>query len=367
MNKTLGIVGGGQLGQMLAAAAQKLGFKVIVLDPTPNCPASQYAEQIEGSFKDKEAVFRLAERVDFLTFEIESANADALIELEAQGKSLNPKPSMLSLIKDKYAQKEFYQKHNIACAPSLPVASVEAIKQAAEKFNYPILLKKRFDAYDGRGNALVNNEKDIHAALDKLGLDNLYVEAFVPFVKELSVVVARDVEGHLKHYPVVETVHKNNICHTVICPADIADAIKEKSINLATSLVSHLEGAGVFAVELFLTESGDVLVNETAPRVHNSGHHTIEACKTSQFEQHVRAVTGMPLGDTDLIYPAAIMMNILGNDAGEVDEAAIHYFRDTENCYVHWYGKSDIKPERKMGHITCVGSSLQALKIVCDK
>lgn len=358
MKTTLGIVGGGQLGKMLAEAATVLNINTIVLDPTPHCPASSSAQQIMGSFKDAEAIFQLAAQVDYVTFEIESANAEALAELKAEGKTLNPLPEMLALIKDKYQQKKFYQQHNIPTAKSVSVESKHDIEKAAKQFSYPILLKARFDAYDGRGNAVVHSVNDIDAAMEKLGQKNLYVEQFVPFVKELSVVVARDHTGKIKSYPVVETIHKNNICHTVLCPAPVDDAVEQQAIQFAEQLVSHLKGAGVFAVEMFLTKDNQLMVNETAPRVHNSGHHTIEACQTSQFEQQVRVVTNMPLGETQLIVPAAVMINILGERNGPADPKGITEAEVIPGVSVHLYGKADTKIARKMGHITAIGDSV---------
>jgi phosphoribosylaminoimidazole carboxylase PurK protein len=355
----LGIVGGGQLGRMMALAAIPLGFVVTVLDPSENCPASHCSKQLLGSFKDAGSIEQLACEVDYVTFEIESANAAAMEKLAIEGKPLNPHPRMLALIKDKYRQKLFYQQHQIPCATSCQVESKADIIAAGEKFNYPLLLKARFDAYDGRGNALVRSEAGIEAAIEKLGEKNLYVEQFVPFEKELAVVVARDVHGNICSYPVVETIHENNICHTVLCPAPVADTIKEKATQFAEQLVSHLEGAGVFAVELFLTSTGDVLVNEVAPRVHNSGHHTIEACVTSQFEQHVRAVTGLPLGDAALKVPAAVMLNILGDRQGSADIQGLDKALAIEGVSVHFYGKHETKPERKMGHLTAIGETLE--------
>ena len=360
MNKRLGIVGGGQLGKMLADAASTLNIDVTVLDSTEHCPASASATQLLGSFKDADAIYQLAEQIDYLTFEIESANAEAMEALVAEGKTLNPQPNMLALIKDKYQQKLFYQQHHIPTASSVSVTSKQDVEHAALQFSYPLLLKARFDAYDGRGNAVVRDASEIDAAMEKLGHNNLYVEQFVPFVKELAVIVARDMQGKIKSYPVVETIHKNNICHTVLCPAPIDTAVAEKATQFSEQLVSHLQGAGVFAVEMFLTTDGELLVNETAPRVHNSGHQTIEANVTSQFEQHVRAVTGMPLGDTALQVPAVVMMNVLGDRVGVAKPEGTEQAEQISGVAVHWYGKAQTKVERKMGHITAVAETLEA-------
>jgi len=358
VNNKLGIVGGGQLGRMLALAAIPLGFEVIVLDPTPHCPAAVAAKQIIGSFKDTPAILDLAAQVDFITFEIESANAAALQILQAQGKAINPQPHMLALIKDKLAQKQFYQRHHIPCAQFVAVDNKQDILRAAQAFTYPILLKARFDAYDGRGNMVICNENEIDIALEKLGHKNLYAEQFVPFVKELAVMVARDVSQNVRSYPVVETVQKHNICHTVIAPAPVNLHIAKQAKQLAEQLVGHLQGAGVFGVEMFLTDNGNILLNEIAPRVHNSGHYTMEACITSQFAQHVRAVCGLPLGDATMQVPVAVMMNILGQRHGRADAQGLANALAISDVAVHLYGKIETKAERKMGHITAIADDV---------
>lgn len=360
MKNKIGIVGGGQLGRMLALAAIPLGFEVIVLDPNPNCPASVCARQMVGSFKDAAAIFALAEQVDFITFEIESANADALVQLSQQDKVINPTPRMLRLIKDKYAQKEFYQQHHIPTALALAVDTISAIHVAAIAVGYPFLLKARFDAYDGRGNVVVKAASEIESAFQKLGATNLYVEKFVPFVKELAVMVARDQQGNIKSYPVVETIQQNNICHTVIAPAQVSATIAEQATRFAEQVVEHLSGAGVFGVEMFVTATDEIMINEIAPRVHNSGHYTTEACVTSQFEQHIRAITGMPLGSTALKVPAAVMVNLLGVQDAPATQAGLAQALAIPDVTVHLYGKHQEKPERKMGHITAIGDTVES-------
>ena len=358
MKNKIGIVGGGQLGRMMALAAIPLGFEVSVLDPTPNCPAAICTQQMVGSFKDPEAIIALAKQVGYLTFEIESANAEALQQLEQQGMAINPQANMLALIKDKFAQKQFYQQHGIPCAQAVAVETKADISKAAQKFSYPIVLKARFDAYDGRGNAVVNDETEIDAALQKLGQKNLYVEKFVPFKKELAIMVARAGDGSIKSYPLVESIQKNNICHTVIAPAQISTAATQQAQQFAQKLVGYLQGAGVFGVEMFFTEDEQILVNEIAPRVHNSGHYTTEACVTSQFEQHIRAVSQLPLGSTAMKVPAAVMVNILGQRQGEVAWKGLPEALAIEGVSIHIYGKAETKPERKMGHITAIADDV---------
>ncbi len=358
---TIGIVGGGQLGRMLAMAAKKMGFKVIVLDPTPNSPAGQVCDmQIVAGFKDAKAIRELESLSDFVTFEIESADAKTLEELASKNKWINPSPKTLKIIKDKFGQKKFLEKNKIPVAKSMEINSPEDAIEAGKTFGYPFLLKARFDAYDGRGNALIKNQKEIDSGLDKLGYaerdmnGRLYAEKFVPFTKELAVVAARGIKGEVVAYPVVETVHKNNICHTVTAPAVVSKQVRQKAEKLAEKILTYLGGVGVYTIEMFLSKKGDILVNEIAPRVHNSGHYTIEGNITSQFEQHIRAVTGLPLGSTAMVKPSAVMINILGERAGPVELTGLHTALKTPGVYVHVYGKIETRPERKMGHITVV-------------
>lgn len=361
MKNRIGIVGGGQLGRMLTLEAKKMGFTVIVIDPTPNSPAGQVAdEQIVAPYNDEKAIRNLAKRSDYLTFEVELANAKVLDELTKQGVTVNPSAKTLEIIKDKLRQKEFLKKAHIPVADFIPVKTLDDIKKAAKKFTYPIVLKARFDAYDGRGNFLIKNESSIEKGLQKLQDRKLYVEKFVPFTKEIAIMVARNVKGEIKAYPLVETVHKNNICHTVLAPAPVSNNVQQSAKRLAIKVMKHLKGAGVFGIEMFLTKDNKIVINELAPRVHNSGHYTIEGCVTSQFEQHIRAVTNMPLGSTDMIVPASVMVNILGERQSVVEVTGIDNALRIPNVSVHIYGKMETKIERKMGHITAIDKTLQA-------
>ena len=355
--KTIGIVGGGQLGRMLAQAGQKLGFKIIVLDPTPNSPAGQLSdEQMVGSFKDKDKILELSEKVDALTFEIEGVNIEALEEIESSGKSVHPSPKILKIIKDKFAQKTFLKNNFIPVSEFAIITSTTGAVEQGKLFGYPYLLKARFDAYDGRGNYVVKKESDIKDAFLKLNQENLYAEKFAPFIKELSVVSARDIFGTIISYPTVETIHKNNICHIVHSPAKIEKEINERVQKLAGKVLELLAGVGVFAVEMFLTKSGEILVNEIAPRVHNSGHHTIEAFNTSQFEQHMRAISGQSLLMLEPTSETSVMINILGERDAAAEVAGLDRVKEISGVYVHIYGKLETRKERKMGHITAVGS-----------
>lgn len=357
--KTIGIVGGGQLGRMLTIEAKKMGFHVIVTDPTPQSPAGQVAdEQILAGYKDEKGIRELAQKSDFITFEIELANDKVLEELIDQGKSVNPNPKTLRIIRDKLKQKEFLKTRKIPTAEFVEVKTKEDIVNAGKDFGFPFLLKARTDAYDGRGNALISSAKDIERGMKKLEARELYVERFVPFVKELAIMVARSTTGEIKTYPVVETHHKNNICDTVIIPAPVEKAVTVKAQALAEKVMQELQGAGVFGIEMFLTKEDELFVNEIAPRVHNSGHYTIEACVTSQFEQHIRAITGMTLGDTSLKVPASVMINILGERDGEAQVEGMEEALSLPGVSVHMYGKKETRVERKMGHITVIGDTI---------
>lgn len=358
--KTVGIIGGGQLGQMMTQAAAKLDLDIIVLDKNENPPAVQVgAKQIVGDLNDAEKIQELADASDYITWEIEHINTEILEKLETKGVRINPSPKTLSRIKDKFLQKEFLKNGNIPVAPFKKVESVEDIKNAAEELGMPMLLKTRFGGYDGKGNFVVRNEQDIKEGFDNLGGENLYVEGFVDFEMELAVMAVRDINGIIKTYPVVQTIHENNILQVVLAPAPVSKEVLEKAAGFAEKVLEHLEGAGVFGIEMFLTKSGEVLVNEIAPRVHNSGHYTIEACETSQFENQLRAVSEMELGGTEMKYKAAVMVNILGEREGTALVKGVEDAEVLGNCFVHIYGKKEVKMERKMGHLTVVGDNLE--------
>uniref|UniRef100_A0A6N2LF65 phosphoribosylaminoimidazole carboxylase n=1 Tax=Salix viminalis TaxID=40686 RepID=A0A6N2LF65_SALVM len=275
----------------------------------------------------------------------------------------NRKPRLLELSKINISRRFIFLGMD-----SLPdfvqIDDLEGAKRAGNLFGYPLMLKSKRLAYDGRGNAVAKSEEELSSAVNALGgFDRgLYVEKWTPFVKELAVIVARGRDKSISCYPVVETIHKENICHIVKAPAAIPWKIRKLATDVAHKAVSSLEGAGVFAVELFLTKDGQILLNEVAPRPHNSGHHTIEACYTSQFEQHLRAVLGLPLGDPSMKTPAAIMYNLLGEDEGEPGFHLAHQLigraLNIQGASVHWYDKPEMRKQRKMGHITFTGPSM---------
>lgn len=356
--KTLGIVGGGQLGRMMAEAAKKVGVEVVVLDPTAECPASAFARQVVGDFKDYETVMAFAKEADVITFEIESANAEALVEIKATGKPVHPTPETLSIIKDKLQQKTFLTANGIAVAPFIEVNTEEDARKAGQVLGFPYVLKARSGGYDGRGNFTVQSSEDIRTAFEKLGEARLYAEKFIPFEKELAVVAVRSESGEIRTYPTVETVHENHICVLVRMPAPVPELARKKAEAIAEKVLSALQGVGVTSIEMFLS-GGEILVNEIAPRVHNSGHITQDACATSQFENQVRAVMGMPLGDTSMTVKAGVMANILGMRNGEASSVQTGTPQGMSGVALHLYGKKAVRVGRKMGHINAVAETLE--------
>jgi phosphoribosylaminoimidazole carboxylase PurK protein len=358
--ETIGIVGGGQLGRMLTEAATAMGLKVVVVEPIVNCPAKQAgATQIVAALDDKAALQKLAKMSDVITIEIEHVDSTLLEEIATLGKSVEPSPATIKMIQDKFAQKQFLASAGIPVADFVSLTTIHSAEKALEDFGGKMIIKTRYGAYDGRGNMVVNSPTDIAKAFEVFEGQKLYAEKFVPFQKELAIMIARGKNGEIATYPVVETIQKRNICTEVIAPAVINEAEAQAAEELAVVVAHHLRGLGVFGIELFLTNDGKVLVNEIAPRVHNSGHYTIEACATSQFTQHIRAITGMPLGATNLIVPAAVMVNILGERNGVTIITGLEEAQAISDTTVHLYGKSPTKIDRKMGHITATAASIK--------
>jgi 5-(carboxyamino)imidazole ribonucleotide synthase len=362
MIERIGIVGGGQLGRMLTEAALPLGFDVTVLDANENCPAAQVgAHQLRGEITDGAAITELACQSDVTTWEIEHIDTRALEVLALKGQNIQPEPTTLAMIKDKYNQHLFLEDRGIPVARSVSlgrglergeIASDVNLTNASALFGGQLIIKSRYGGYDGRGNLKYNGES-AEELEDILGRD-LYAEQIVDFSKELAVIAVRDTAGRAAIFPTVETVHEDNICHTVTMPADIDPRLDAAAQEVAHETLRHLGGAGVFAIEMFALDDS-VFVNEIAPRVHNSGHLTIEANETSQFEQHIRAITGMPLGSTTMRAPAAVMVNILGTRDEPLSRAGLEKVLALPDTHPHFYGK-DPRPARKIGHITVLGA-----------
>ena len=357
---TIGIIGGGQLGRMLTLAALPLGFKVMVVNPSPDSPAAQVgAEEIVADLFDANALQQLAQRVDYITVEIEHLDAARLSEIERLGKPVNPSADTIALIQDKLLQKQALKAAGLPVANFVEITDQVSAEAALTKFGGKMLLKSRLGAYDGRGNTVVKSVQELTQALQAFGGATLYAEQFVDFKKELAIMISRDTSGNTASYPVVETIQQRNICTEVLAPADISQAITSQAVRIAEQTVEQLQGAGVFGIEMFLTADGQIIINEIAPRVHNSGHYTQDANRTSQFEQHIRAISGLPLGSTDLIAPAAAMINILGDREGPTEINGLAEALSDPNVSVHLYGKSPTKVDRKMGHITATGETLE--------
>ena len=367
MSKILGIIGGGQLGMMLTEAAKKMPehiSKVIVLDPNQNCSASLVgAEQIIADFKDRDAIIDLSKKVDIITYEIESGDSDVLKSVESNAE-INPSPETLKTIQDKFLQKTFLQNNHIPVPEFIKIENIEEVKIGLKKFGYPALLKARRDAYDGKGNFKIDSENEIQEAYDYFKGQKLMLEKFVPFKMEVSVIASRNTKGEIKTFPLVENIHEKNILRETIAPARTSIDVSKKAEKIASDTMNVLKGAGVFGIEMFVTQNDEIVINEIAPRVHNSGHHTLQSSKTSQFEQHLRAILGLDLGNTELVYNT-IMYNILGNSdfQGEYKKMIV----TEKNIFLKMYEKKISKPLRKLGHLNLVGSDNQTIDQLLDE
>ena len=352
MAKRLGIIGGGQLGMMITEAAKNLSeniSEIIVLDPTENCPAAQAgAKQIVGDFKDELAILKLAEQSDIITYEIESGNTDVLSKLKAK---IEPSPSTLGIIQDKFSQKTFLSENELPVSQFYEITSLGDLHEKIKELGLPVLLKSRRDAYDGRGNFKITSSDEIEKAYQHFDGKSLMVEKFVNFKMEVSVIAARNTKGDIATYPLVENIHENNILKMTIAPARVSDDVISNAGDIAKKTMEVLKGAGVFGVEMFIDQDDKIIINEIAPRVHNSGHHTLQSCKTSQFEQHLRAILGLELGSTDLVHKT-VMCNILGPDGFEGKYKPVQLEKD--GVYLKMYRKDVSKPQRKLGHFNVV-------------
>lgn len=366
--KTVGILGGGQLGRMIVEAANRLNIKTVILD-APNSPAKQInaiGEHVDGAFSDAASIMKLAEKCDVLTIEIEHIDVEALTAVQKKFPSIEiyPLPETIKLIQDKYLQKLHLIKNlaSVVDSKAIEENTVENLQSVGNEFGYPFMLKSRTLAYDGRGNFVVKSAESIPQALEFLNNRPLYAEKWCPFSNELAVMVVREIDGTVHAYPTVETIHQNNICHLVYAPARVPDTVAKKAEILAKQAVKSFPGCGIFGVEMFLLHNGELLINEIAPRPHNSGHYTIDACITSQFEAHIRAVTGLPMPanftSLSTTNTNAIMLNVLGGEKPNTELEVCRRTLETPHSSVYLYGKTT-RPERKMGHINIVSSSME--------
>jgi 5-(carboxyamino)imidazole ribonucleotide synthase len=359
-NLRLGIIAGGQLGKMLIQEASKWNIITYVLDSDEHCPARSIASHfVQGSHLDYDSVYAFGKLVDVLTFEIESVNIDALRQLKSEGCRIVPDPEVLAMIQDKGQQKQFYQHNGIPTSPFILVEEAEAILRglASGTITVPFVQKLRRGGYDGRGVAVVSDNTD----LNKLLPGPSVVEQKVNIEKEISVIAARNQKGEVKCYPVAEMIFDPaaNLVDKLVCPSDITAAQSEKAMTIAAEIIELLNMEGLLAVEFFIDSRGEVLVNEMAPRPHNSGHHTIESMITSQFEQHLRAILNLPLGSVKMKLPS-VMINVLGAEGheGPVMYQGLTESMAIEGVKIHLYGKQLTKPYRKMGHVTVLSASL---------
>ncbi|MGB1586924.1 MAG: 5-(carboxyamino)imidazole ribonucleotide synthase, partial [Thermoplasmatota archaeon] len=345
MTRTLGILGGGQLGRMIANDARRLGYKVAVMDSSPDCPAYGAADAfVEGAWDDLEAMQRLAKISDVLTVENEHLPADMLAQVEAST-PLFPHSGVLRTIQDRLNQRRFLADHEIPQPAWAAVATAQEAQSAAKEIGVPGILKSRFGGYDGKGQVRIQEGDDPASKQAELGVPGIW-EAFVHFDREISILVTRDQAGNMVTYPLAENEHRGGILHITQAPADATDDVARQAATIARQVAEGLGHVGTLCVELFDVQ-GQLLVNEIAPRVHNSGHHTLGACITSQFENHARAVLGLPLGDPTQHTPAA-MLNILG-DAWNAGVPNWNPILSEPRTNLHLYGKAEARPGRKMG------------------
>lgn len=358
--RKIGVLGGGQLGRMMIQSAIDYNLNISVLDPDPNAPCKNLVQNFQvGKLTDYDTVYAFGKACDLITIEIENVNTNALKALQSEGKSVYPQPEVIELIQDKRKQKVFYKANRIPTADFVLTEDAAGVRE--HKAFLPAVNKLGKEGYDGRGVQIIRTEADLDLAFDKPGL----LERLVPFEKELSVVVAKNEQGEIRTFPVVECSYHptKNLVEFLFSPAEIKPEIEEKARKLAEDVIEKLGMIGLLAVEMFLTKEGDVLVNEVAPRTHNSGHQTIEGNVTSQFEQHIRAIMNLPLGNTDLTRPSA-MVNLLGEEGhtGHALYQGLEEVMRMDDVHVHLYGKKDTKPFRKMGHVTLGDQSVAALK-----
>jgi len=361
---TIGVLGGGQLGRMLVHAGSRMGYRFAALDPDPRAPCGQVADLIVARYDDLDAARELARRADVITYEFENVDADVAAVLETE--SFVPQGSaLLRTTQNRLREKRAGEAAGARVAPYAEIASLDGLREAVERLGLPAVLKTAEGGYDGKGQRVLRRREDLAPAWEELSRGGrvLMLEKFIDFEREISVIAARRPSGEVRAFPPAENVHVDNILHLSIVPARIPDSLKAEAERLAVSVAESLGVAGLIAVEMFVGRDGALYVNELAPRPHNSGHYTIEACRTSQFEQHIRAICDLPLGDTALLTPA-VMVNVLGQHLPAVlewmqrpDEAAERLGVAPK---VHLYGKAEARPGRKMGHVNVLAENVDA-------
>ncbi|MGM9988699.1 MAG: 5-(carboxyamino)imidazole ribonucleotide synthase [Bacillaceae bacterium] len=351
--QTIGIIGGGQLGRMMASSAREMGYNIIVLDPTPNSPCGQIADkQIVASYHDLEAIKQLAQQSDVITYEFENIDYEALAWLE-EHVYLPQGSTLLKITQNRLVEKKAVMEQGVKVAPFVAVTNEEELIEGLHIIGFPAVLKTTMGGYDGKGQVVLKEQEDVKKAIHLLKQECI-LEGWVPFEKEVSVIVVRSVSGEVAIFPIAENIHIDNILHQSIVPARVTEDVYERATKIASHLANQLHLVGILAIEMFVTKDGEVYVNELAPRPHNSGHYTMNGCKTSQFQQHVRSICNWPLGETTLLSPT-VMVNILG----EHMEAVLENIPAMKKANLHLYGKAEAKVKRKMGHINIVATSIE--------
>jgi 5-(carboxyamino)imidazole ribonucleotide synthase len=358
--KKVGIIGGGQLGKMMILDGKRLDTWFSILDPTENCPAHSIADRhIVAGFDDVDAILEMAEGMDVVTYEFEHISLRALQLLEEHGHKVYPSSETLGHIQDKFVQKSWLRKHGIPVPDFMRISSVEDIYAAEGRYGYPMILKTCTGGYDGKGNAVIMSHDDAARAFEALGGGRigLMLEERIDFEKEVSILACGNENGDVSVFPVAENVHKDSILDETTVPAAIPKTTEAEAFEVAKACLKAFKAVGMLCMELFVTKEGHILVNELAPRPHNSGHYTIEGCYTSQFEQHVRAILGYPLGDASLIRPTA-MKNLIGDRDGEACLTGLDEAYRLPFLKIHNYGKEQVRRGRKMGHVTATADTL---------
>ena len=352
--KTIGIIGGGQLGRMMALAAKEMGYKIAVLDPTKHSPCAQVADvEIVAPYDDLKAIQHLAEISDVVTYEFENIDYRCLQWLEKHA-YLPQGSQLLNKTQNRFTEKNAIVKAGLPVAPYRLVKKQDELLEAITELSFPCVLKTTTGGYDGKGQVVLRSETDVVRARELASQAECILEKWVPFEKEISVIVTRSVSGETKVFPVAENIHVNNILHESIVPARITEELSQKGIEYAQVLADELQLVGTLAVEMFATADGEIYINELAPRPHNSGHYTLDACEISQFGQHIRAICNLPLGETILLKPV-VMVNILG----EHIEGVLKQVNRLTGCYLHLYGKEEAKLQRKMGHVNILNENVE--------
>ncbi len=356
-NRVIGIVGGGQLGRMTIQEARKMDIEVVVLTPSHPSPASDIADDyIIGDLYDSEKIVELSEKCDILTYEIEHINVETLKKIEEKGKIVNPSSKVLEIIQDKSLQKEVLLKNNLPTSRFERITD-ENLESLLENFTFPLVQKACKGGYDGKGVFVLKSKEDIKNMIKAPS----FFEEFVPFEREIATMVARNKNGEIEIYPIVDMVfdEKTNMCDITVCPSSLNEKLQIKAKEIAKKAVEALDGIGIFGVEMFVTKEGEILINEVAPRPHNSGHYTIEGTLTSQYEQYIRAIMNLPLGSSEIVKPS-VMINLFGEEGyeGKVEIKGFSEALSIKGANIHLYGKKDTKAHRKMGHITVLDDNI---------